>query len=69
VSELTRLTVNLTPDTVAALATLAQRYDGKTEAVRRALRLALFTLKLEDAGGALLVRRRPGAELERVVIL
>jgi hypothetical protein len=66
-SSLERVTVNLSPRSVAALDELVQiTGDTKTDAINKALQVYSFLQTVMHQGGALYTREAPGAELERL---
>lgn len=68
-TELTRLTVNLTPKSDAALTNLAERTDlNRTDLVNRALQLYDYVDKATEAGHQLMLRR-PDGQLDRIKLL
>lgn len=68
-TELTRLTVNLTPKSDAALTNLANRTDlNRTDLVNRALQLYDYVDKATEAGMQLMLRG-PDGQLDLIKIL
>jgi hypothetical protein len=67
---LERITVNLTPRTLAALE-LAVEITGdiKTDAINRAIQIYAYLEQVIEAGGSIHVRESAGAELERLKIV
>jgi hypothetical protein len=66
-SNLERVTVNLTPRSVAALDSLVQLTgDTKTDAINKALQVYSYLQNVLQNGGALYVRESDSTELERL---
>jgi hypothetical protein len=66
-SNLERVTVNLTPRSVAALDALVQLTgDTKTDAINKALQIYSYLQNVLHNSGALYVRESDGDELERL---
>lgn len=65
-----RITVNLTEKTSLALAdSVAISSDSKTDSINKALQTYALLLRTLDAGGAIYLREKDGAELERIRLL
>lgn len=65
-----RITVNLTEKASEALAEAIRiAGDSKTDSINKALQLYGFFQQLYEAGGAVYLRQKDGAELERLRIL
>jgi hypothetical protein len=65
-----RITVNLTEKTSAALAeSVAISSDSKTDSINKALQAYALLLHAQNAGGAIYLREKDGAELERLRLL
>lgn len=65
-----RLTVNLTEKTSTALAAaVAATGDSKTDSINKALPMYALLQTVQAAGGAIYLRERDGAELERLRVL
>jgi hypothetical protein len=65
-----RVTVNLTEKTSLALAeTVELNADSKTDTINKALQAYALFLRVQAGGGAIYLRERDGAELERIRLL
>jgi len=64
---LERVTVNLTPRSSRALEDAAERSGNtKTDTINRAVQVYGYLEEIISAGGAVYIRERPGADLERL---
>lgn len=69
-SPLERVTVNLTPRSVASLDRLVEiTGDSKTDSINKSLQIYAYIQQLLQSGGALYVREPDSEELERLRIL
>jgi hypothetical protein len=65
-----RITVNLTEKASYALADSVQiSRDSKTDCINKALQLYGLLQRIQEAGGAVYLREKDGAELERLRVL
>lgn len=65
-----RVTVNLTEKSSQALAASVEiSGDSKTDNINKALQAYAMLLRAQDAGGAVYLREKDGAELERLRFL
>jgi len=65
-----RVTVNLTEKTSHALADAVRvTGDSKTDSINKALQMYGLLQQVQEAGGAIYLRERDGAELERLRVL
>ncbi|MEU7935242.1 MULTISPECIES: hypothetical protein [Micromonospora] len=64
------MTVNLTEKTSKALAeAVGITSDSKTDAINKALQMYALLQRVQEAGGAVYLRERDGAEIERLRML
>jgi len=65
-----RVTVNLTEKTSNALAdTVRISGDSKTDSINKALQVYALLQRIQEMGGAMYLREKDGAELERLRLL
>jgi hypothetical protein len=65
-----RVTVNLTEKTARALAEAVEiTSDSKTDAINKALQMYALLQRVQEAGGAIYLREKDGAEIERLRML
>ncbi|MFI2577460.1 hypothetical protein ACH5AJ_35305 [Streptomyces rochei] len=65
-----RVTVNLTEKTARALAeAVSITSDSKTDTINKALQMYALLQRVQEDGGAIYLREKDGAELERLRML
>lgn len=69
-SDLTRLSVNMNPETTQAIRDYMQKHDvTATEAVRRAVSLMAFAEGVYEGGRRLLIQMPDRGEMSEVILL